>query len=86
MKTPHPDSDLEGEFLFSFCHCGSRQKREKVRGNLMEKARLLRFTRNDNFLKRDLGLKKSLDKCPRLWLTGSTESIEEEEWISELSL
>jgi hypothetical protein len=30
--------------------------------------------------------KKSLDKRFGLWLTGSTESIEEEEWKSEPSL
>jgi hypothetical protein len=32
-----PNSDLENETLFPFRHCESRQKREKVRGNLIEK-------------------------------------------------
>ena len=33
-----------------------------MRGNLIEKARLLRFTRNDNFLNRDLGERMGLSK------------------------
>jgi len=35
-----PNSDLENETLIPLCHCESRQKREKVRGNLIVKTEI----------------------------------------------
>jgi hypothetical protein len=40
MWTTLPNSDLESETLFAFRHCESRQKWEKVRGNLIEKGEI----------------------------------------------
>ena len=49
LYSPHPNSDLENELPFPFCHC------EHLKGAWQSHWERLHFTRNDNFLNRDLG-------------------------------
>jgi hypothetical protein len=40
-KTATPNPDLETETLFPSGHCESGQKRDKVRGNVIEKGEIV---------------------------------------------